>query len=234
MEVRAQRKRREENEDTGGPGGQVQGIRNLIDLEDLIFAQGSHFMANKRCQLPDGSFRKQRKGYEEVHVLALKPKPFAESEKLLPIEDLPKYVQPAFEGFKILNRIQSRLYQSILESDENLLLCAPTGAGKTNVALLCMMREIGKHINADGTINADEFKIIYVAPMSSLVQEMVGNFEKRLSTYNLTVSELTGDHQLTREQIAATQVIVCTPEKWDIITRKDGEKTFTSLVRLIN
>nr|XP_033194376.1 putative U5 small nuclear ribonucleoprotein 200 kDa helicase [Bombus vancouverensis nearcticus] len=233
MEARAQRKRREENEDTGGPGGQVQGTRNLIDLEDLIFAQGSHFMANKRCQLPDGSFRKQRKGYEEVHVPALKPKPFAENEKLYPIDQLPKYVQPAFEGFKTLNRIQSRLYQAALESDENLLLCAPTGAGKTNVALLCMMREIGKHINADSTINADEFKIIYVAPMRSLVQEMVGTFGKRLSTYNLTVSELTGDHQLTREQIAATQVIVCTPEKWDIITRKGGEKTFTSLVRLI-
>ncbi|XP_060822453.1 U5 small nuclear ribonucleoprotein 200 kDa helicase [Bombus pascuorum] len=233
MEARAQRKRREENEDTGGPGGQVQGTRNLIDLEDLIFAQGSHFMANKRCQLPDGSFRKQRKGYEEVHVPALKPKPFAENEKLYPVDQLPKYVQPAFEGFKTLNRIQSRLYQAALESDENLLLCAPTGAGKTNVALLCMMREIGKHINADSTINADEFKIIYVAPMRSLVQEMVGTFGKRLSTYNLTVSELTGDHQLTREQIAATQVIVCTPEKWDIITRKGGEKTFTSLVRLI-
>jgi replicative superfamily II helicase len=52
------------------------------------------------------------------------------------------------------------------------------GAGKTNVALLCMLREIGKHINADGTINTDEFKIIYVAPMRSLVQEMVGNFGK--------------------------------------------------------
>lgn len=56
---------------------------------------------------------------------------------------------------------------------------------------------------------------------------------QRLSSYNLTVSELTGDHQLTREQIQATQIIVCTPEKWDIITRKGGEKTFTQLVRLI-
>jgi pre-mRNA-splicing helicase BRR2 len=152
---------------------------------------------------------------------------------LQPIDQLPKYVQPVFEGFKTLNRIQSRLYKTALESDENLLLCAPTGAGKTNVALLCMMREIGKHINIDGTINADDFKIIYVAPMRSLVQEMVGNFGKRLSSYNITVSELTGDHQLTREQIAGTQIIVCTPEKWDIITRKGGEKTFTSLVRLI-
>lgn len=37
-------------------------------------------MANKRCQLPDGSFRRQRKGYEEVHVPALKPKPFGSEE----------------------------------------------------------------------------------------------------------------------------------------------------------
>ena len=50
------------------------------------------------------------------------------------------------------------------------------GAGKTNVALLCMLSEIGKHINSDGTINTDDFKVIYIAPMKSLVQEMVGNF----------------------------------------------------------
>ena len=41
-----------------------------------------------------------------------------------------------------------------------------------------MLREIGKHINSDGTINTDDFKIIYVAPMRSLVAEMVGNFRK--------------------------------------------------------
>ncbi|XP_017305178.1 putative U5 small nuclear ribonucleoprotein 200 kDa helicase [Diaphorina citri] len=218
----------------GGDGvAVVAGTRQVLDLEDLQFSSGSHFMSNKRCELPDGSFRKQRKGYEEVHVPALKPKPMGPDETLVPIDKLPRYVQHAFEDFKTLNRIQSRLCKSALESDENLLLCAPTGAGKTNVALLCMLQEIGKHINADGTINADEFKIIYVAPMRSLVQEMVGNFGKRLRSYNLTVSELTGDHQLTREQIAATQIIVCTPEKWDIITRKGGEKTFTQLVRLI-
>ena len=80
-----------------------------------------------------------------------------------------------------------------MESDENLLLCAPTGAGKTNVALLTMLHEIGKHVSEDGTINADSFKIIYVAPMRSLVQEMTGNFGKRLAKYNITVSELTGN-----------------------------------------
>nr|XP_026654979.1 U5 small nuclear ribonucleoprotein 200 kDa helicase-like [Zonotrichia albicollis] len=98
---------------------------------------------------------------------------------------------------------------------------------------MCMLREIGKHINMDGTINVDEFKIIYIAPMRSLVQEMVGSFSKRLATYGITVAELTGDHQLCKEEISATQIIVCTPEKWDIITRKGGERTYTQLVRLL-
>ncbi|KAE8618810.1 hypothetical protein XENTR_v10009514 [Xenopus tropicalis] len=213
--------------------GEAFAPRQVLDLEDLVFAQGSHFMANKRCQLPDGSFRRQRKGYEEVHVPALKPKPFASDEQLVPVEKLPKYAQSGFEGFKTLNRIQSKLFKAALETDENLLLCAPTGAGKTNVALMCMLREIGKHINVDGTINVDNFKIIYIAPMRSLVQEMVGSFSKRLSTYGITVAELTGDHQLCKEEINATQIIVCTPEKWDIITRKGGERTYTQLVRLI-
>ena len=62
---------------------------------------------------------------------------------------------------------------------------------------------------------------------------MVGSFGKRFAKYHLTVSELTGDNQLSREQIAQTQIIVCTPEKWDIITRKGGERTYTQLVRLV-
>lgn len=57
---------------------------------------------------------------------ALKPKPFGPEETLFQIDKLPKYVQPAFEDFKTLNRIQSRLFKTALESDENLLLCAPT------------------------------------------------------------------------------------------------------------
>ncbi|RNA04273.1 U5 small nuclear ribonucleo helicase -like protein [Brachionus plicatilis] len=46
------------------------------------------------------------------------------------------------------------------------------------------------------------------------------------------MAEFTGDVQLSKEQIGHTQVIVCTPEKWDIITRKSGDRTYTQLVRL--
>ena len=69
--------------------------------------------------------------------------------------------------------------------------------------------------------------------MKALVQEMVLNFRKRLEPFGVVVNELTGDQQLTKEQIANTQMIVTTPEKWDIITRKSGDRTYTQLVRLV-
>lgn len=47
---------------------------------------------------------------------------------------------------------------------------------------------MSKHMNADGSIRVDEFKCIYIAPMKSLVQEMVGTFTKRLASYKITVS----------------------------------------------
>ena len=57
----------------------------------------------------------------------------------------------------------------------------PAGAGKTNVAMLCVLHELGLHRKADGSIDTSAFKIVYVAPMKALVAEMVGNFSKRLS-----------------------------------------------------
>ena len=69
--------------------------------------------------------------------------------------------------------------------------------------------------------------------MKALVQEMVLNFRNRLEPFGVTVNELTGDQTLTKEQINDTQLIITTPEKWDIITRKSGDRTYTQLVRLV-
>src|SRR5690606_1501670 len=78
------------------------------------------------------------------------------------------------------------------------------------------------------------FKIVYIAPMKALVQEMVANFSNRLTdAYGIRVAELTGDRQRTKQQIAETQIIVTTPEKWDIITRKASDRSYTQLVRLV-
>ena len=96
-------------------------------------------------------------------------------------------------------------------SNENLLVCAPTGAGKTNIAMLSVLREVGSHIHY-GIIQKDQFKIVYVAPMKALAAEVTVNFSKRLSALGLVVRELTGDMQLSKKELSETQMIVTTPE----------------------
>jgi pre-mRNA-splicing helicase BRR2 len=216
-------------------GELVRGLqpKRLINLENLVFHQGNHLMTNPNVKLPQGSTKRTFKGYEEIHV----PPPKAKrdpGEKLIPTTELPDWARPGFGSSKELNRIQTKCYPTAFHDDGNMLVCAPTGSGKTNVAMLTILREIGKNRNPEtGQIMLDDFKIIYISPLKALVQEQVGNLGKRLEPYGIRVSELTGDRQLTKQQIAETQVIVTTPEKYDVITRKASETSYTRLVHLL-
>ena len=77
----------------------ARGPKKLLDLEQLSFVQGGHLMANKKCTLPEGSYRRAQKGYEEVFIPPLKVKPLDSNERLVPIADLPPWAQKAFAVF---------------------------------------------------------------------------------------------------------------------------------------
>lgn len=139
----------------------------------------------------------------------------------------------AFQGINALNRIQSVVFDAAYYTNENLLICAPTGAGKTNVAMLTIIHQLKLHIE-NGMLMKNKFKIIYVAPMKALAAEMTKSFGKKLEPLGVAVRELTGDMQLTKTEIQQTQMIVTTPEKWDVVTRKGtGDIALTSIVKLL-
>lgn len=230
--VLAQTSSKAEQAEDGALKGGLQ-PRKLINLENLVFDQGNHLMTNPKVKLPEGSTKRTFKGYEEIHV----PPPKKRNEpddREIPVSELPEWAREPFPAAGKLNKVQSKCFPEAFNDDGNMLICAPTGSGKTNVAMLTILREIGKNRNPEtGEINLDAFKIVYIAPLKALVQEQVGNFGSRLKKYGILVSELTGDRQLTKQQIADTQIIVTTPEKWDVITRKATDLSYTNLVRLI-
>ena len=92
--------------------------------------------------LPEGTVRKTGRGWEEVKVPPT-PKVAGSAQRRMPISELPEYAQLAFAGVKELNQLQSAVCATALHSNENMLVCAPTGAGKTNVALLTIMQQVG-------------------------------------------------------------------------------------------
>ncbi|KZP12110.1 Sec63-domain-containing protein [Athelia psychrophila] len=205
-------------------------------VQGAVLSQfGSKYM------LPLGTTRVDHEEYEEVVIPPAKAVPPRASEKLVLVSELDPIAKGSFPGYESLNRIQSIVYPTAYRSNENMLICAPTGAGKTDVAMLSILRVIDQHrsepranVPLRATIHRDAFKVIYVAPMKALASEITRKLGKRLQWLGIAVRELTGDMQLTKNEIAETQIIVTTPEKWDVVTRKPtGEGELASKLKLL-
>lgn len=211
----------------------------IVDLEGLVFEQGAHLMATSKVSLPKGSYQQNKKLYDVISVPAPEGPPSLEStnESLVSISELPQWAQAAFPSGETqsLNRIQSKIYPQAFQSDENLLLCAPTGAGKTNVAMLTFLRLLSNYRNDEtGRIALKSFKAVYVAPLKALVAEQTREFQRRLtSQFGVVVNEFTGDSSLSQKEIAETQILFTTPEKWDVVTRKATESLYALQVKLL-
>ena len=81
--------------------------------------------------LPVGFERDDNRKFEEVSIPASAAAPVEIGKNLVPISSLDPVGQVAFKGMKSLNRIQSVVYPTAYHTSENMLVCAPTGAGKS-------------------------------------------------------------------------------------------------------
>lgn len=204
------------------------------DVGNVIAITGKLYL------LPKGTTRSSFPTYEELII----PYPenistnYIRDSQLIKVDQLDFLCTGTFKNYTTLNKMQSLVYPVAYNTNENMLVCAPTGAGKTDVALLTILHTIGQFVieAEEGVIDLDydEFKIIYVAPLKALAAEIVEKFSSKLKWLGIRVRELTGDMQLTKAEIMTTQIIVTTPEKWDVITRKlNGDNDLVAKVKLL-
>jgi antiviral helicase SLH1 len=205
---------------------------------------GNTLSANgRKYGLPLGSEQIEEQKYTEFAIPASKVGTLGKGRKLVEIAEMDGLCRGTFKGYKTLNRMQSLLYDVAYKTNENMLICAPTGAGKTDAAMLTVLNAVGKNTSpnplenpeaTEFTVQVDDFKIVYVAPMKALAAEVTEKLGKRLAWLGIKVRELTGDMQLTKREIVETQIIVTTPEKWDVVTRKStGDTELVQKVRLL-
>ncbi|KAK4442903.1 hypothetical protein QBC34DRAFT_386846 [Podospora aff. communis PSN243] len=116
--------------------------------------------------------------------------------------------------FELFNAVQSKCFDVIYNTGDNVVVSAPTGSGKTALLELAICRLALDRGN-------ENFKIVYQAPTKALCSEKARDWENKFSHMSLKCAELTGDtSQAEMRRVGDASIIVTTPEKWDSITRK--------------
>jgi activating signal cointegrator complex subunit 3 len=151
---------------------------------------------------------------------------------LLNLQPLPKSAlmneaAEAMYSFSHFNPIQTQIFHSLYHNDNNILLGAPTGSGKTVIAELAMLRLFA---------TAPQKKIIYIAPMKALVRERMNDWTAANSfagRMKKRIVELTGDSLAEAADLNSADIIISTPEKFDGVSRDWKHRSYIQSIGLV-
>lgn len=107
-----------------------------------------------------------------------------------------------------LNPAQAQAAPEVLDSDEPLLVVAPTGAGKTTIGMLAALRAVLR----------DKRKAAWLVPQRSLTDELNRELEAWRER-GLRVERLSGEHIVDAERVRNADLWVTTTEKFEVICR---------------
>ncbi|XP_039753359.1 probable ATP-dependent DNA helicase HFM1 [Pararge aegeria] len=82
------------------------------------------------------------------------------------------------------------------------------------MAIVQLLMEL-EDINYSG-----DFKIIYMAPVKALCTERLTEWHSKFTKLGLLCIEVTGDTDVEFPQLKPYRIIITTPEKWDMLTRR--------------
>ncbi|CAK5277542.1 unnamed protein product [Mycena citricolor] len=141
--------------------------------------------------------------------------------RLRPISDLPDIFRGIFK-FGVFNAVQSSCFDTVFQSEENMVISAPTGSGKTVLFELAIIRAL-KEAKASGK----SIKCVYMAPTKALCSERHRDWASKFDPLGFKCCELTGDTVVFGKgawgDAKNANIIVTTGEKWDSLTRHWGD-----------
>lgn len=106
---------------------------------------------------------------------------------------------------------KTQIFHTLYHTDQNVLLGAPTGSGKTVAAELAVLRLMRE---------TPHLKSVYLGPLKALVQERLKDWDRKfVKALGKKMVELTGEFTPDVLALKEADIICTTPEKWDGISR---------------
>ena len=143
----------------------------------------------------------------------------------LPISALRRNDFEALYDFKIFNPIQTQVFNALFNTDDNVLVAAPPGSGKLVCAEIAILRMF---LNEPQNSRA-----VFVSPVESLAEQVYDSWSQRFGKkLGKKVVLLTGEMAADVKQIAKSDLIVASVEKWDMISRRWKQRKAIQQIRL--
>eukprot|EP01059_Diplonema_ambulator_P004905 TRINITY_DN14625_c0_g1_i3.p1 TRINITY_DN14625_c0_g1~~TRINITY_DN14625_c0_g1_i3.p1 ORF type:complete len:1254 (+),score=521.60 TRINITY_DN14625_c0_g1_i3:182-3943(+) len=159
------------------------------------------------------------KSYSHTELLDLKP---------LSITALgdPTY-QALYPNIKTLNPIQTQVFNAVYRSNDNVLVCAPVGSGKTMIAEMAFL---AMFTEAQG----QRVRGVYVAPTQDQVAVTYEHWKEKFGEkLGKAVVMLTGDTAVDLNLLERGEVILSTAKCWDKLSRRWHKRRNISTIRLL-
>lgn len=134
------------------------------------------------------------------------------------VANLPSYISFAFPA---LRPVQQKALDAGLLDGKSLLVCSPTGSGKTQVAEFSVLQYY----------HETKGKSIYVVPLKALASEKYRSFVKSYADTGIKIGMSVGDTDSDDAYLGSYDLLITTSEKLDSLIRHRA--TWLDLVRLL-
>ncbi|KAL7671643.1 hypothetical protein ACOME3_006534 [Neoechinorhynchus agilis] len=129
-----------------------------------------------------------------------------------------KYQSIFMANMSQFNKVQETVMEKAFFSSDSIVVCAPTGSGKTTIFEMAIVRML-----MDNNDDPSGCCCLYLAPTKSLCHERFTDWTRRFSSppFNLLTNQITGDsNESDLVGLDRSNLIFSTPEKWDSLTRR--------------
>lgn len=113
------------------------------------------------ANVPFHAVKKSTNTYDEITIPPSSSSNAAEVVDKIQVSSMDKIGRLVFRDIESFNHIQSEVYPIAYHTNENMLICAPTGGGKTNIALLTIVQQIKNFLEND-VVKLDRFKVCLI------------------------------------------------------------------------